>query len=561
MRKISTYGHAAPGQVLKRVPYHPNHERFMNIIIYGLLEKDARLIDINGSTITRTAVAPSTASADTLPSKLLQDKPVHAAEHKLAALVGQKFADLITDKEDGLKLIFGTPESREIAADMYSHSPVNTVWIKQLEQFFERVLGRLPKDGEPICILEVGGGTGGTTSRIVPLLAKLAVPVKYTMANISGSLIAAARKRFKKYAFIEFQALNMEKMTEQVPWCDFIFGLLEGWWLFEDGRDYVLQPAIYWEKVLHSVGYGHVDWTEGELPEARTQRLIIADASGSSAERWLTPLLTNTQKTCCSITHFISYQVAILEFWAVCARYRCYRKPEGPTSWPPWRNVQISTQWQENHSSPSNLVQSNLSAKLVTERILAETLYRFPEWFHVMAVRIAQITGLTSNGYWNPSEYMPFLIKSSQVLKILPDLDGTLSWYPVNDIAAVLGELLLSQSTTDLIYHIDSPSRQSWREMIAILARTLDLGQKSIVSFAQWVNRVRDFRGSTTDHPALQLIDFFDHYFVPMSCGGLVLDTTKSSQYSKTLQNQGLIDEDLMMEYIATWKESGFLDP
>jgi Putative dehydrogenase domain of multifunctional non-ribosomal peptide synthetases and related enzymes len=85
----------------------------------------------------------------------------------------------------------------------------------------------------------------------------------------------------------------MLEMTEQVPWCDFIFGLLEGWWLFEDGRDYVLQPANYWEKVLHSVGYGHVDWTEGELPEARIQRLIIAHASGSRYDRGPKPPLAS----------------------------------------------------------------------------------------------------------------------------------------------------------------------------------------------------------------------------------------------------------------------------
>ncbi|KAM3081291.1 hypothetical protein ACMFMF_003204 [Clarireedia jacksonii] len=99
-------------------------------------------------------------------------------------------------------------------------------------------------------------------------------------------------------------------------------------------------------------------------------------------------------------------------------------------------------------------------AKLATERILAETLYRYPDRFHAMAVRIAQISGSTSNGYWNPTEYIPFLIKSSQVLKILPDLDGTLSWYPVNDVASTLGELLLNDAATDLIYHIDNPSRQ-----------------------------------------------------------------------------------------------------
>jgi hypothetical protein len=45
---------AAPGQKIERVPYLPQHEQLMNLI-YDLLRKDARLIDINGSEMTRTA--------------------------------------------------------------------------------------------------------------------------------------------------------------------------------------------------------------------------------------------------------------------------------------------------------------------------------------------------------------------------------------------------------------------------------------------------------------------------------------------------------------------------
>jgi thioester reductase-like protein len=200
-------------------------------------------------------------------------------------------------------------------------------------------------------------------------------------------------------------------------------------------------------------------------------------------------------------------------------------------------------------------------AKLVTERILSKTLYSHPDRFNTMAVRIAQISGSTSNGYWNPTEYMPFLIKSSQVLRVLPELDGTLSWYPVDGVATTLGELLMSDTATDFIYHIDNPSRQSWRNMISTLARTIGLGDKNIIPYGQWVNRVRRFRGSTTDNPALQLIDFFDHYFIPMSCGGLILDTTKAREHSKTLQNQSHINEDVIVKYVAMWKRSGFLNP
>lgn len=59
----------------------------------------------------------------------------------------------------------------------------------------------------------------------------------------------------------------------------FRFGLLEGWWLFEDWRRHALAPATHWEKIVKQVGFGHVDWAEGERQEAELQRLINACAS------------------------------------------------------------------------------------------------------------------------------------------------------------------------------------------------------------------------------------------------------------------------------------------
>ena len=79
--------------------------------------------------------------------------------------------------------------------------------------------------------------------------------------------------------------LVMLEMTETLRWVDIIFGLLEGWWLFDDGRPHALSHQSHWESVLHSAGYGHVDWTDGHLPENRIQRLIIAMASGPEYDR------------------------------------------------------------------------------------------------------------------------------------------------------------------------------------------------------------------------------------------------------------------------------------
>ena len=76
----------------------------------------------------------------------------------------------------------------------------------------------------------------------------------------------------------------MLEMTSPVYFIDIIFGLFEGWWLFNDGRRHAISHQTRWEKDLQSVGYCHVDWTDGNQPEVTIERLILAMASGSRYE-------------------------------------------------------------------------------------------------------------------------------------------------------------------------------------------------------------------------------------------------------------------------------------
>ena len=744
---------ATPGQKLERIPYLPKHQQLMDLI-YELLRKEARLIDIDGSEMTRTALPIPRKPAEILLEELLRDQHIHAAENKLTSLTGAKFADCVTGKVDGLQLIFGTPEGREYASDVYAKSPINAIWIQQAEMFIENLVDRLPKNRGPLRILEMGAGTGGTTSKMVPLLARLGIPVEYTMTDLSSSLITAGRKRFKHYPFMRFKVVNIEsepepqllhsqhivlatncvhatrnlavsttnihkilrpdgfllllEMTEQVPWVDFIFGLLEGWWLFEDGRRHALSPATYWEKVLSSVGYGHVDWTEGNRPEANIQRLIIALASGPRYDRVpksLSPAaqtaLTDTigrqtiidayvdkytkdfhappdltpprdphsAEKCVLVTGATgslgSHIVACLSqlsdvHTVVClnrlstteatARQRKsleskrifldapslskLRVLETDTSkpmlglpadtydalvntvthlvhnaWPmsitrpirayesqfkvmqglinlgreatarrpaPFRfgfqfisSIGVVGYWPSSSSktlapeksmaAASVLPVGYADAKLVCEQMLYKTMRRHPERFRPMAVRIGQIAGSTSTGYWNSSEFLAFLIKSSQSLKALPDLGGTLSWYPVDDVSATLRDLLMSDTTPYPIYHVENPSRQPWKDMIVTLADALDVHRDGIIPFEEWADRVRRFPGSTTENPAGQLGDFYRDHFVRMSCGGLILDTAKTREHSVTLRKGEILSSALVMKFLSAWKASGFL--
>lgn len=256
--------------------------------------------------------------------------PGHSHDYDLIELVGPKLADCLTGDVEGVQLIFGSAEGRETVSAMYGQSPINLVWIRQLRDLLQglmcRLLPSLPGDTcEPLRILEVGAGTTGTSAQIIPMLAQLGVPVQYTVTDISSSLVAAARKRFRQYEWVHYRALDLEKpvatellqsqhivlatncvhatrdivetacrlremlrsdgallmleMTQTLVWVDLIFGLLEGWWQFEDGRSHALVPASMWKETLLRAGYGHVDWTDGQCPEASIQRLILATAS------------------------------------------------------------------------------------------------------------------------------------------------------------------------------------------------------------------------------------------------------------------------------------------
>ena len=195
-------------------------------------------------------------------------------------------------------------------------------------------------------------------------------------------------------------------------------------------------------------------------------------------------------------------------------------------------------------------------AKWGCECMLDETLHKHPDRFRTMAVRLGQIAGSKTSGYWNPMEHFGFVIKSSQTLNALPDVGGTVYWTPVNDIAGALSDLVLSDRTPYPIYHIENPVGQPWREMNAILADALSI--PNLIPFEEWVERVR--AGGQRNNPAATLLDFLDDNYLRMSCGGLVLDVKNTLEHSKTLAAVGPVSEEVVRKYIHIWKEIGFLN-
>ncbi|RMZ78667.1 hypothetical protein DV738_g3768, partial [Chaetothyriales sp. CBS 135597] len=195
-------------------------------------------------------------------------------------------------------------------------------------------------------------------------------------------------------------------------------------------------------------------------------------------------------------------------------------------------------------------------AKWGCERMLDQTLKQHPNRFRTMVVRLGQIAGSKTSGYWNPMEHFGFLIKSSQTLNALPDVPGTVYWTPVNDIAATLSDLVLADNTPYPIYHVENPVGQSWKETNAILADAL--GIDNLIPFEEWVELVR--ASPQRNNPAATLLEFLDSNYLRMSCGGLVLDVKHTLEHSKTFAAVGPVSEEIIRKYIHIWKEIHFLN-
>ncbi|PKX99601.1 polyketide synthase [Aspergillus novofumigatus IBT 16806] len=326
-------GAVPPGGRLPKVTYLPKHERFMNLL-YGLLEK-ARLIEIHdkGTSLIRTANPLPSTSAEALARELFSDYPEHISDHQLTHYTGKNLSDCLVGQADILQILFGSPECRTIMTNMYSRSPVNLVWIKQMQSFLEGVWTQFRSNDGPVRIFEMGAGTGATTEAIASLIARLGIPAVYTVTDISTSFIARARKRFKQYPFMEFRAHDIEKApppelqnsqhvvlatnavhathslsqsaasirqflrqdgflvlleeTRPLPWVDLVYGLVDSWWLFDDGREHALAPPDVWKQALNKAGYRTIQWTDGSRPEASIQLSSSQYKRGNSKPHFL----------------------------------------------------------------------------------------------------------------------------------------------------------------------------------------------------------------------------------------------------------------------------------
>ena len=259
--------------------------------------------------------------------------PQHQSEYELLATVGSRLADCLSGKEDPLHLLFGDKTKRDLLTKVYTYAPVFSTGTQLLATFLSQLV---PKHAvTPLRILEIGGGVGGTTNSIIQLLEGKECSFVYTFTDISSSLVAAAKKRFAGNRSMDFKVLDVEaspdaalldsqdiiistntihatkslsesganirqmlaedgilclvELTRPLSWYDIVFGLLEGWWRFNDGRTHAIANAEFWDQSLYKAGFRDVYWTDADHKESDLIRLIVASGSNATGEKSSSP--------------------------------------------------------------------------------------------------------------------------------------------------------------------------------------------------------------------------------------------------------------------------------
>ncbi|KAI0739441.1 acetyl-CoA synthetase-like protein [Daedaleopsis nitida] len=208
-------------------------------------------------------------------------------------------------------------------------------------------------------------------------------------------------------------------------------------------------------------------------------------------------------------------------------------------------------------------------SKWVTEHML-ENVSR-QTGVHTVVMRLGQVAG-DRLGYWNEKEWFPSLVKSALFQRCLPDIEGTVAWFPAYEAAKAFAEMRHSEEP---FLHLVHPNPTTWHTLVAPIAQALGV---PLVSYGEWLaaleKSVSAASGSSEEvetmkrNPALRILPFFKAQGGLMASrlggerepmGFVHLSTEKAAMVSEAFTKMPELDGERAMAWVAAWKKSGFL--
>ncbi len=257
-------------------------------------------------------------------SEINEQYPQFRHETTLLGRCGPEIAGVLTGTVDPIQLIF--PEDQwDLIVKYYVEGFAFKKYNELAARAVSELVNRVPED-QTLRILEIGAGTGGMTQAVLPLLP--AGRTEYFYTDVSHMFMLKAQQRFARYPFVKYKILDIEKdpadqgfdlssfdlviasdvihatrnlkttfshvkrllasegilmmleVTNSPVYLDFIFGMTEGWWLFEDTDirpDHATMGPERWKEVLEREAFSDVAiYSDFEENDVSCQSVILA---------------------------------------------------------------------------------------------------------------------------------------------------------------------------------------------------------------------------------------------------------------------------------------------
>jgi len=286
-----------------------------NLVSLNLLTKE------QGGYQTTPEFNEAANNAAELLSESLGKYPGHLPEALICGATCADLGPIMRGEKDAVQVLF-TSGGADLLDQFYGDGLVTSPWLAAIGSAVAEAARQLP-EGRGLRILEIGAGTGGLASQVLPLIERGVH--SYVFSDVSAAFFPAARQKLAAYPEVEFQTFDLEKPSNEQEfnlgsfdiilgtnvihavsdvrvalrhindllapggsllfvdvatphlWLNAVFGLTSGWWRFTD-RDlrphHPLLEREQWQKVLSETGFSETASLSGLIRSQGGESLI-----------------------------------------------------------------------------------------------------------------------------------------------------------------------------------------------------------------------------------------------------------------------------------------------
>ncbi|HRY52563.1 MAG TPA: L-histidine N(alpha)-methyltransferase, partial [Candidatus Portnoybacteria bacterium] len=313
--------------IIKKIGIIPEYYRLLDALLY-IFVKGGYLKEKSDIFFTTDKVCVQEAAKGKIKEeeiRLVKNNPA-ALRFFLSCLEG--YPEVLTGKKIATEIIFNQGRTK-LLDNFYKEGKTAKEQFrfigKVLKHYLVEIIRQFPE--KKIEILEIGSGTGATSSTILEGIKSKKNKINFCLTDISKELIGQAKKRFsQKYRFVDYRILDIEKdlvgqgfncpafdivlasniihatknigkslnqingllkpgglliineNTDFNEYATMTFGLTKGWWLYEDEENRIKYSpnltAAKWQELLIANGYDHINLLG--LNRGSGQKVILA---------------------------------------------------------------------------------------------------------------------------------------------------------------------------------------------------------------------------------------------------------------------------------------------